>query len=33
MSMNYGIPTGVSAKLPYQPYIDEIIYVEGKHTI
>lgn len=31
--MSYGIPTGVSAKLPYQPYIDEIIYVEGRHTI
>lgn len=31
--MNYGMPTGVNAKLPYQPYIDEIIYVEGEHTI
>lgn len=31
--MNYGIPTGVSTKLPYQPCIDEIIYVEGRHTI
>lgn len=33
MSTFYGIPTGVSAKLPYQPSIDEIYYVEGKHTI
>ena len=24
MSMNYGFPTGISAKMPYQPAIDEI---------
>ena len=33
MSMIYGLPTGVNAKMPYQPAIDEILYVEGKHTI
>ena len=33
MSMMYGFPTGVSAKLPYQPSIDEILYVQGRHTI
>ena len=32
MILNYGIPIGVS-KLPYQPAIDEILYVEGNHTI
>lgn len=32
MSMIYGLPTGVNAKMPYQPAIDEILYVEGKHT-
>ena len=31
--MIHGLPTGVSAKMPYQPAIDEILYVEGKHTI
>ena len=30
--MNCGIPIGVG-KLPYQPSIDEILYVEGRHTI
>ena len=33
MSVIFGIPKGVSAGLPYQPFIDEILYVEGKHTI
>lgn len=33
MSITYGFPTGVSAKLPYQPAIDEILYVEGRHTL
>ena len=31
--MTHGFPTGVSAKMPYQPAIDEILYVEGRHTI
>lgn len=31
--MIHGFPTGVSAKMPYQPAIDEILYVEGKHTV
>ena len=33
MSMIHGFPTGVSAKMPYQPSIDEILFVEGRHTI
>ena len=32
MILNCGVPFGVS-KLPYQPAIDEILYVEGNHTI
>lgn len=31
--MNCGFPTGVNAKMPYQPSVDEILYVEGRHTI
>ena len=31
--MIYGFPTGVSAKMPYRPSIDEILFVEGRHTI
>lgn len=33
MSTNYGTPARVNSNIPYQPYIDEILYVEGKHTI
>jgi hypothetical protein len=31
--MNYGIATGVNANLPYKPSSDEILYVEGRHTL
>ena len=30
--MTYGLPTEVSAKMPYQPSIDEVWYVDEKHT-
>lgn len=33
MSKLSGIPTDVSGKLPHKPSIDEIVYVEGKHTV
>ena len=33
MRINFGTPVGVSAKMPHHPHIDEILYVEGKHTI
>ena len=31
--MNCGFPTGVNTKMPYQPSVDEILYVEGRHTV
>ena len=33
MMTKYGAPVGVNDKLPYNPSIDDIFYVEGRHTI
>ena len=33
MRLDYGVPIGVNAELPYEPQLDEILYVDGKHTV